>query len=173
MIPGDRLIVRKLAGTLVAYGGVVLLFVRGAADTSVTLGGDVLMLVSGALLGLRTVYLARAVQRLEPVKMLLAQSLVGVAIFAAGTLAFETRPTTWTPRLAGAVAYQGVLIAGFNFTMNLWLLQHYRPSALAALFLTQPIFGVVAAAVFTGDPLTLEVVVASVAVAVGIGLTAR
>ena len=65
------------------------------------------------------------------------------------------------------------MISGFNFIVNLWLLRRYRPSALAAFFLTQPLFGVVAAALVTGDPLTLELLVASVAVALGIGLTSR
>jgi drug/metabolite transporter (DMT)-like permease len=43
------------------------------------------------------------------------------------------------------------------------------------LFLTQPIFGVLAAAIVAGERLTLDLFVASAAVAVGIGLvtTAR
>ena len=65
------------------------------------------------------------------------------------------------------------LISGFNFVVNLALLRDYRPSALSAFFLTQPIFGVVAAALVAGDPLTPELVVACAAVAVGIGLASR
>jgi drug/metabolite transporter (DMT)-like permease len=66
-----------------------------------------------------------------------------------------------------------VLVAGFNFIVNLWMLRHYRPSALAAFFLTQPIFGVIAAAILAGDRITIDLIVASAAVAVGIGLTTR
>ena len=66
-----------------------------------------------------------------------------------------------------------MLISGFNFVVNLALLRHYRPSALSAFFLTQPIFGVVAAALVAGDPLTLDLLLACAAVAVGIGLTSR
>ena len=57
--------------------------------------------------------------------------------------------------------------------INLWLLGRYRPSALAAFFLTQPIFGVLAAAVVTRDALTAELIVASAAVTAGIWLTSR
>ncbi|MBI1846234.1 MAG: EamA family transporter, partial [Candidatus Rokubacteria bacterium] len=39
------------------------------------------------------------------------------------------------------------------------------------LFLTQPIFGVVAAALLVGDRLTPELLVASAAVALGIGIS--
>ena len=68
---------------------------------------------------------------------------------------------------------KSIVIAGFNFVVNLWLLKRYRPSSLAPFFLTQPIFGVVAAALVTGDALTGEVLLASVAVAIGIGLASR
>jgi drug/metabolite transporter (DMT)-like permease len=65
------------------------------------------------------------------------------------------------------------VLAGFNFVINLWLLQRYRPSALAAFYLTQPVFGVIAATLLAGDRLTPELIVASVAVTVGIWLTGR
>ena len=76
-------------------------------------------------------------------------------------------------RLAVSVGYQGILISGFNFVVNLALLRRYRPSALSAFFLTQPIFGVIAAALVAGDPITPDILIACAAVAVGIGLTTR
>lgn len=173
LIPGDRLTLRRLAGTLVAYAGIVVLFARQAATGSPTLLGDGIMFLSAVLLAERTVYLARAVQHLDPVKLLLSQAAIGTALFLLGSALLEPEPTRWTGRLAASIAYQGVLIAGFNFVVNLWLLKRYRPSALASLFLTQPIFGVVAAALVTGDDLTWELAVASLAVAAGIGLASR
>ena len=173
LIPGDRLSVKKLAGVLVAYSGIVLLFTGQVTHGSPTLLGDVIVTVAGLLLAERTVYLARAVQRLDPVKLLLAQAVVGTALFVVVSFLVEPAPIRWTARLSGSIAYQGVLISGFNFVVNLALLRKYRPSALSAFFLTQPIFGVVAAALVAGDPLTLELVLACAAVAVGIGLTSR
>lgn len=173
LIPGDRLSLKKAAGTLVAYAGLVLLFARQVTQGSPTLPGDVIMVVSGFLLAARTVYMARAVQRLEPVKLLLAQVVIGTALFVLISLLFEPAPTRWTGRLAASIGYQGVVVAGFNFVVNLWLLRYYRPSALAGFFMTQPLFGVAMAALVTGDPLTADLLVASAAVAVGIGLTSR
>jgi drug/metabolite transporter (DMT)-like permease len=173
MIPGDRLSVRKLGGVLVAYSGIVVLFASQWSHGAPTLLGDVIVTVAGILLAERTVFLARAVQRLDPVKLLLAQAVVGTACFALASFLVEPAPTRWTARLAGSIAYQGVLISGFNFVVNLALLRDYRPSALSAFFLTQPIFGVVAAALVAGDPLTPVLVLACVAVAAGIGLTYR
>jgi drug/metabolite transporter (DMT)-like permease len=173
LIPGDRLTVRKLAGVLVAYSGIVLLGVRQVAHASPTLLGDVVVTVAGVLLAERTIYLARAVQRLDPVKLLLSQAIVGTAVFVVVSSLVEPAQTRWTLGLAGSIAYQGVLISGFNFVVNLALLRQYRPSALSAFFLTQPIFGVIAAALVAGDPLTPDLLIACAAVAVGIGLTSR
>jgi len=173
LIPGDRLTIRKLAGVLIAYSGIVLLGARQVAHGSPTLLGDVVVTVAGVLLAERTVYLARAVQRLDPVKLLLAQTIVGTALFVVVSSLVEPAPTRWTLRLAGSIAYQGILISGFNFVVNLALLRRYRPSALSAFFLTQPIFGVIAAALVAGDPLTPDLLIACAAVAVGIGLTSR
>ncbi|HZF06204.1 MAG TPA: DMT family transporter [Patescibacteria group bacterium] len=173
LIPGDRLTLRKLVGVAVAYAGIVVLFVRQAGTGPSSLLGDGIMFVSAFLLAERTVYLARVVRSLDPVKLLLAQAALGSAVFSVASALTEHAPTVWTVRLAGALAYQGVLIAGFNFVANLWLLGRYRPSGLAGFFLTQPIFGVAIAALVTGDRLTGDLLLACLAVAVGIGLTVR
>lgn len=173
LIPGDRLTGRRLAGVLVAYAGIVALFAGEASPGQPTFAGDLVIFFSALVLAERTVYLARAVQILDAVKLNLAQNLFGAATFALLSLLLEPSPTRWTASLAVAVAFQGVVVAGFNFMVNLWLLKRYRPSTLSGFFLTQPIFGVLGAAAVTGDPLTAGVLVASLAVAAGIGLTGR
>ncbi|MBI2155068.1 MAG: DMT family transporter [Candidatus Rokubacteria bacterium] len=173
-VPGDRLSRRKLAGALIAYAGIVILFSRQFGGSGTSLLGDVIVSVSAALLGERTIYLARAVQKIDPTKLLLAQAAIGSAGLAALSLWLEGGlPSRWTTSLALAIGYQGVVVAGFNFIANLWLLKQYRPSALAGFWLTSPIFGVLLSALFVGDPLTGALLLASVLVAIGIGLASR
>ena len=174
LVPGDRLTPRKLGGALIAYAGIVILFSRQLGGGGTSLLGDVIVSMSAVLLGERTIYLARAVQRIDPTKLLLAQAAIGSAGMAALSLWLEGgMPYRWTTSLALAIGYQGVVLAGFNFTVNLWLLKRYRPSALAGFWLTSPIFGVLLSALFTGDPLTGVLLLASLLVAIGIGLTSR
>jgi drug/metabolite transporter (DMT)-like permease len=174
MIPGDHLTWRKASGVAVAYSGAIILFAREWTAGASTLPGDLIVAASAFLLAERTIYLARAVHRLDAVKLLLAQAVIGTMGFILISAVFEEHiPTRWTASLGAVVLYQGVVIAGFNFITNLWLLRRYRPSALAACFLTTPVFGVVAAALLTGDRLTPDLLVSAVLVAIGIGLTAR
>ncbi len=174
-IPGDRLTASKLLGTFIAYAGIVLLFLpelhgRGGA----TRLGDLLVSLSALLLGERTIYLARAVQRVNPLKLLLAQAVVGSACFLTLSLWAEAGiPYRWTTPLALSILYQGLVVAGFNFIASLWLLKHYRPSTLAGFFLTTPIFGVLMSAALIGEPLTWRLLLASFLLAAGIGLTSR
>ncbi len=173
-IPGDRLSPAKLAAILVAYGGVAILFVPDFSLKSATLVGDLLVSASALLLGERTVYLARAVQTVDPLKLLVYQSAIGSGCLLLLSLWWEAGiPTRYALPLAASLLYQGAVVAGFNFVMNMYLLQKYRPSALATWSLTTPIFGVLVSAVITGDTLTPTLLVSTLMVAAGIGLTTR
>jgi drug/metabolite transporter (DMT)-like permease len=174
LIPGDRMTAAKLGGTAVAYLGIVVLFARDVATRPATLLGDLIVSASAILLAERIVYMARAVQRVDPVKLLLFQSAIGSACFLLVSLWWEWGdPFRATVPLALSLAYQGVVVAGFNFVVNAWLLQRYRPSALAVTSLTSPIWGVLLASAVVGDPLTLTVLLSSALVAAGVGVAAR
>jgi drug/metabolite transporter (DMT)-like permease len=174
MIPGDRLTPAKVGGVLVAYAGIVLLFARDFSFQSATLLGDLVVMGSAVLLGERVVYMARAVQRLDPLKLLVFQSAIGSACFLLASLALERgSPTRSTGALAASLFYQGVVVAGFNFVVSSYLYQKYLASALATCSLTTPLFGVLIAAVVTGDRLNPVLVLSTVMVAAGIGLTVR
>ena len=173
-IPGDRLTIPKLAGVVLAYAGIVVLFARDFTQGGGTLLGDLVVAASALLLGERIVYMARAVQKLDPVKLLLGQSAIGTLSFLGASLVWESDlPTRYTFSLAGSLFFQGVVVAGFNFLVNAWLLQVYRPSALAVWSLTSPIWGILIAVAITGDELTPTLLLSGVLVAIGIGIATR
>jgi drug/metabolite transporter (DMT)-like permease len=93
LVPGDRLTVRRLAGVLVAYGGIVLLLGGDRAGTGASLVGDALVFASAFLLAERQIYLARAVRRFDPVKLLLAQAAAATVSFMALSTLLEPEPT--------------------------------------------------------------------------------
>lgn len=82
-------------------------------------------------------------------------------------------PTRYTPALAASLFYQGAVVAGFNFIVNSYLFQVYLASAIATCSLTTPLFGVLVAAAVTGDQLSPLLLLSSLMVAAGIGLTVR
>ena len=171
-MPGDRLSAATLTGVLVAYTGIIVLFARDFSLHGGTLLGDLVVSASALLLGERIVYMARAVQKLDPVKLLIGQSAVGSACFLLASLVWESdTPTRYTASLGLALFYQGVVVAGVLFLVNTWMLQIYRPSVLAAPALTTPLFGLLIARGVIGDALTPALLGSAVLVALGIGIT--
>jgi drug/metabolite transporter (DMT)-like permease len=173
-VPGDRMTAPKLGGVLLGYGGVLLLFwdqlvSLRLADPRI-LAGDLVLSLSAFLLGVRHVVLNRQLQFIHPVKPLLAQVVLGTPLFIALSAAFEPQTFHFTPRLAGSLFYQGILIAGFNFIALTWVLKRYRPSGVAVLSLTTPIFGVLATAAVLGEPITWTLGLSALLVAGGIAL---
>jgi drug/metabolite transporter (DMT)-like permease len=172
LLPGDRLTARKLVGVLIAYSGVVILFAPGSTGTAGTLVGDLIIAVSALLLAERTVFIAKTVQRVNPVRLMMYQSIIGAAgLFLLSLIWDVDRPTRWTTGLLLSIVYQGALIGGFNFVLNAKLLQIYQPSAMATVALSTPIWGVLIAALIGHEGLSPELLLASTMVATGIGLT--
>jgi drug/metabolite transporter (DMT)-like permease len=172
LFPGDRLTARKLVGVLVAYRGVVILFAPGLTGSSGTLVGDLFIAVSAILLAERTVFIAKTVQRMDPVRLMMYQSVIGATGLFLMSLVWDVdRPTRWTAGLVLSILYQGALIGGFNFVLNAKLLRIYQPSAMATVALSTPIWGVLIAAVIGHEGLSPDLLLASAMVATGIGLT--
>jgi drug/metabolite transporter (DMT)-like permease len=173
-VPGDRLTGWRGVGVVLAYAGVVLLFSKEFSLRSAYRLGDLLISGSACLLGVRTVYLNRAVQRIEPVKLLLAQVAFGIPCYLVWSTAFEAaEPSRWTWGLLASLLYQGVVVAGFNFILNLHLLKKYKPGGLASYFLATPVFGVFQSWLVLGEALSARLLLAAGLVVAGITLASR
>jgi len=172
-IPDDRLTLNRAFGVLLAYAGIVLVFLRSLAISRDLLLGDALTLTSGFLLGVRIIYTSRAVQDVDPAKLLLAQAAVGGASFLVASAIWEPEPYRWTRNLFLAVLYQGAIVAGFNFIGNMWLLKHYLPSRTSVIGLSQPLFGILLSWLILGEALSARLLVGAALVIIGVGLAQR
>jgi drug/metabolite transporter (DMT)-like permease len=174
LVPGDRMTPATLGGVVLGFSGILLLFGSQLLDApeagSTILAGDLVLTVAAVLLALRQVVLNRQLQRIHPVKPLLAQVVVGIPLFLLLSWLVEPAPTVLTRSLAASLFYQGVVIAGFNFIANMSLLKTYRPSALAAFSLTTPLFGVLATALVIGEPIGWRLAASALLVAGGIAV---
>lgn len=173
----DRLTKRKAAGLVVASIGVMaMLSIKDPgesiqAEDQPSLSGDLLMVLSAILLALRVLFVKHALQRIEPGKLILWHDIFGVAMFAAYSLLFE--PLVFTglslPAMLG-LAYQGILVAGLCFALQAHLLRKHSASQISIFSFSTPLFGVLLAATFRDDPLSIWLFVAGVCIAGGIYL---
>ncbi len=174
LIPGERLRGRTVAGLLLAFSGLILLFGEGLVAGLGSPLGDAFALSSGFLLGVRMVYTKRLSANVHPAKLLLWQSGLSVPVFLVLSLLFE-RPALPVVSLnvAAAIAYQGIVVAGLCFIIQTTLIHRYSSSVVTAFGFATPVFGVLAAALILGEPITAALIASLVLVAVGITIVNR
>lgn len=150
VVPGDRMTAGRTVGTLIAYSGVVVVF-SGDLAGGEGLTGDLMMLSSALLLGVRQIYLSQSSQAIPVSRLLMTQAVSAVIVFLPLSFWLESEPWTYSAGFIGALLYQGLVIAGFGFLGNTWLLQHFLPSRVTATQLTTPVFGVILSWLVLGE----------------------
>lgn len=171
ILPDERLGPYQLAGIAVSFAGTVLVLARNTDFGQLSLAdlGNLIIIVAAALLGLRIAYAGRIVRSIDPVRITIWMMVLSLPVFALGAALTETiawHSLGWRPLLA--LLYQGVVIAGFCFTVNYWLMRRYNPAVVASFGFLEPISGVLASAWLLGE--TLSWPIAAGAGAVGLGL---
>jgi drug/metabolite transporter (DMT)-like permease len=174
----ERLVPAQWAGLVVAFGGVVWAFAEGFGTP--TAGprqwiGDALGLLAAVLWGATTLVLrATQLSTALPEKTLLYQLAVsGVALCAASWLQGEPLPASLSPTVALAMLFQIAVVTFASYLAWFWLVRHYVATKVAAFTLLTPVFGLLAGVGLLGEPLTLRLVVALLAVCAGIWLVNR
>lgn len=182
LLKGDRVSPGKLAGLLVAFGG-LLAIVAGArpsagktttAGDAATLYGDGIILFSSVLIGVNTVMSKRALTLVAVPKLLFWSNVIATGLFFATSFAIE-RDVAWrfSPAVAWGLAYQAVVIAWICFLIWTALLRHHRASHIAVFGFAQPLCGMAFGIWLRGDPMTVSLALGGAAVAAGIVLVTR
>jgi len=167
---------RKFAGVTLAAIGVVVVVTRSGGSAVVaatsdvpTLRGDLILLASAVILSLKTLYVKSAVKQIEPGKLIFWQNLAATTMFFAWSGLTETvEPSRITTTTVIAILYQGIFVGGLCFAIQAVLLRRHAASQIAVFSFATPLFGVLLAVLFRGDPLTPWLFVAAACVATGI-----
>ncbi|MDZ7592622.1 MAG: DMT family transporter [Rubrivivax sp.] len=174
----ERLNRVQAAGLLLAFGGVVWAYFEGFVSPSAGPRqwlGDALGLAGALLWGLTTLTLrGTRLGSALPEKALLYQLAVSAAALGLASL---VAGEPWPARLTGAsmwpLAFQTVVITFASYLVWFWLVRHYPATRISAFTLLTPVFGLLAGVGLLGEPLTLRLGVALVAVCAGIWLVNR
>jgi len=172
---GDRLTPSRVAGLLLAFGGVVVALAdRGGGGGGGDWRGDLMCLAAGAMWALTTLIVkASPLVSQRPERTLLDQLIVSAPLlFGASWIAGETGLFAPSPAVWMAFAYQ-VAIASFSYLGWFMMVQRHSPASVSAFTFLTPLFGVGFAALLLGEPLTPALVVAAALIAAGIWLVNR
>jgi drug/metabolite transporter (DMT)-like permease len=176
LVPAERLRPVQILGLAIAFGGVAFAFAEPAprAEGWPWLG-DALILVAAALWGLTTVIIRfSSLRNAAPEKTLAYQLLVSALLSpAAAWVSGAPWPTAWSALAIGSLFYQAVIVTFASYLLWFGMLTRYPATKVQAFVFLTPVFGAAFAAGLLGEPLGVELLVALVAVAVGLSLLNR
>jgi drug/metabolite transporter (DMT)-like permease len=171
-VRGERLGAWQWLGVGVAFAGVACAFSEGFSSRQPTMVGD-LCGVAGALFWAATTVLIRATRlaQTSASKTLFYQLGVSAALLPVFSLALkEPGVIALTPLALASLAYQGAIVAFASYLAWFWLLGRYLAARLSVFSFLTPMFGVLFAVLFLGDPLGPRFAVAALLVGLGIAL---
>lgn len=172
---GERITARKLAGLVLAFAGVVLIF---SDDLSIpgpnAIWGDLLCLLAGVLWA-ATVLLVKAsrLSRASPEKTLLYQLSVSTLIALPLIPLYGPLLREVTALATASLVFQTVFVVAFTYVLWFWLVRRYPASGLSSFTFLSPAFGVILAGMLLDEPLTLRIFAALGLIAAGLVLVNR
>ncbi len=172
-IPEERLGLRRWAGITIAFGGVAMAFAEGFVGAGkASLLGDAFGLIA-AFLWAATTFLIRITKlaAASAEKTLFYQLAVSALLLPVLSLAIgEPGVVSVTAGVVLIVVYQGAIVAFASYLAWFWLLTKYLAARLKAIVFLSPMFGVVAAHLVLGEPISAVFLGAAAMVAAGIVL---
>jgi len=170
-LSGDRLTPFTAVGLLLAFGGIVALFVKDFRTVSLSvLPGDLMALTAGFLWATTTVYLKKYLaHQTKPLQSLFYQVFFSAPFLLMLSLLFEDPIITGFSFVTGfSVFYQSIIITFLSFLVWFDLIHKYPVSLLHAFSFFTPLFGVMLSGILIlGEVITANVVVALVLICCG------
>ncbi|MBC7940310.1 MAG: DMT family transporter [Chitinophagaceae bacterium] len=177
IVPSEKLRPVQWVGLTIAFAAVAFAFSEGFTGDSTPsqLRGDALALAAGILWGLTTLVIRGSkMANASAEKTLFYQ--VGVTAVVAPLLSLglgETWSLQYSTYAWVSLALQTVIGAFASYLAWMWMLRHYPATQLSSFTFLAPLFALVLGVVLLDEKLTMQLVLALAAVAVGIVLVNR
>ena len=174
----ERLGAAQWLGLAAAFVGVAWAFAEGFTQPATgprQWQGDALGVGAALLWGATTLVIrATRLSNASAEKTLLYQlALSGALLGLAAAWSGEPWPVSLSTLTLASLAFQTVIVTFASYLVWFWLVRHYPATRLSSFVLLTPVAGLVAGVGLLGEPLTLRLVVALVAVTLGIALVNR
>lgn len=177
-----RLNLRSTLGlVMAALSVVIVLATTGQLDKTkfleaASVEGDALLVISAALLAVKFLFTKHAVKTVPPDAFIFWHSVFGVGLFFTYAFVVERADLRVLLDLQNqqvvdawwGLLYQGLAVAGLCFAIQARLLKKHSASSIAVFSFSTPLFGILFAVLFRGDPLSPWQFLAGAFVAAGI-----
>jgi len=164
MWTGERMLKLQLAGLVLALAGLIGLLLPGLSAPP--LFGSTVMLASGVAWG---IYSLRGKGAGDPLRVTAGNFLRAVPITVILSLLMY-RHTAWDSTGIGYAVASGALTSGIGYAIWYTVLPMLKAAKAATVQLSVPVIAALGGVIFLGEPLTLRLVLASMAILGGIAM---
>jgi drug/metabolite transporter (DMT)-like permease len=178
VVPSETLRRIQWIGLVIAFAAVAIAFSEGFMHSSPVAGqwrGDAMGLAAGIFWGLTTLTIrSTKLSDASAEKTLFYQVGVTALVMPLLSLALgETWSLDYSAQAWTSLGLQTAVGAFASYLTWMWLLRHYPATQMASFTFLTPVFALVFGVALLGEPLTLQLALALVGVAVGIVLVNR
>jgi len=168
-IPGDRITLRKTAGILLGFSGIVLIFLEKEQGASEFKTGDIIILTVSFIWACNTVYVKRIINDFHSFHLVLYPIVFSVPfLFIEAFLWDEKMLFNLNFMILASLFYQSIITASFGFVAWNNLLKNYGATALHSFIFIIPISGVFFGGLLLYEPITYQIISALILIASGI-----
>jgi drug/metabolite transporter (DMT)-like permease len=175
-VPGERLGLGGLAGILVGFSGLAVIFsedfaLLGGRQVAVAAAVLVISPIAAAVGNVATKKWGHDVHPLS-----IAAVPMGFAALVLGAVAAvleRGRPVDFNLHSTGALLYLAVFGSAISFTFYFWLLRHVSVTTLSFLNYATPVVAVLVGTVWLDEPLTGRTVAGALLVIAGVAIALR
>lgn len=176
LIPGERLEALSVAGLLVGFAGVAVIF----SEDLGRLGGERMWLGSLVLLtspltaAVASVSIKKWGRGVHPLSLGAVPMALTGAVMGLVALAFERhRPWVFDAASVGALLYLAILGSAVTFTLYYWLMERVAVTRLSLITYGIPVVAVLFGTLLLDEPFTARMAAGSALVIAGVALVVR
>lgn len=162
---GERLVKTQLAGLVLAFGGLLVLFLPGWSTTP-PLSSSLLMMGAGVCWG---IYSLRGKGAGDPLRTS-AGNFARAVVFTAGLSVLLLDRLSLDSAGVGYAVASGALTSGLGYVIWYMAMPSLKATNAAIVQLSVPVIAAAGGIVFLGEPITLRLTLASSAILGGIAL---
>lgn len=168
----QRVSVDRVVGLVIGFLGVVVIMAPWQAGALGTLAGQLGVLAASACYGVVFVYQRRFLtgRGTPPLVLAAAQMLAAAVLTALATPLIVATPTDWAAVPVAGLVVLGVFGTGVAYAINFRLIQDEGATSASTVTYLMPVVAVALGAAFLTEPVTVNVVVGTLVVFVGIAL---
>ncbi|REK26387.1 MAG: DMT family transporter [Planctomycetota bacterium] len=166
---------RTIVGLLIAFAGLLAVFAPGIWISGIgNQRGDWLVLAAAVMMGVKITYIKAMLRRVQPIPVVFWTALIAAPLLLGiGWTRSELIDLVWTGRGVAAVAYSGLCVSSLAVVIWTYLLSWHSPNEVTVFRMTTPLLGMALGWLILSEPVSANLIVGAVLIALGVWRVTR